>query len=69
MEWYIQLIIYFISGLASFFALWQVDFNKFIRVGRKEYAIIVYIILSIALTFLVGRLFIEIGTLIKNATN
>lgn len=69
MEWYIQLCIYLISALASFFALWQVDFNKFIRVGRKEHAIIVYVVLSLALTFLIGKLFIELGSLIKSTTD
>lgn len=68
MEWYVQLSIYIITSFISFFAMWQVDFNKFMRINRKSLSIIVYIVLSLALGFLLGKLFIEVGTLIKGAT-
>ena len=68
MEWYVQLCIYIITSFASFFAMWQVDFNKFMRINRKSLSVIVYVVLSLALGFLLGKLFIELGTLIKSAS-
>ena len=67
MEWYIKLIVYFAILPIVSIALYQIDFNKFMRIGRKQLSIAVWAILSIALGYLVGSLFIEIGELLIKA--
>ncbi len=61
MFWYIKIVIYLFAFAIALFTLYQVDFNKIIRTGRKQFAIFVYVILSIALGYLLGSLFIDIG--------
>lgn len=67
MEWYVKLIVYFAILPIVSIALYQIDFNKFMRVGRKQLSIAVWAILSIALGYLVGSLFIEIGDILIKA--
>lgn len=67
MEWYVKLIVYFAILPIVSIALYQIDFNKFMRIGRKQLSIAVWAILSIALGYLVGSLFIEIGELLIKA--
>lgn len=67
MAWYAQLVLYLVGFIISFAALWQIDFNKFMRINKKQFAILVYVVLSLALGYLIGRLFIELGDLIHQA--
>lgn len=67
MEWYVKLIVYFAILPIVSIALYQIDFNKFMRIGRKQLSIAVWAILSIALGYLVGSLFIEIGDILIKA--
>ena len=67
MEWYFKLSIYLIGIIASMFALWQVDFSRFMRRGKNEMAIFVWLIVSVALGYLIGSIFIEVGTLLQDA--
>lgn len=69
MEWYVKLIIYFTTVPIVSLVLYQVDFNKFMRIGRKQLSIALWFIISIALGYLVGSLFIEIGSLLLHAKN
>ena len=64
MEWYVKLVFYFISLFIATIALYQVDFNKFIRIGHKHFATLVYVVLSLALGYLIASLFIGLGDLI-----
>lgn len=66
MDWYIKFLLYFISVSISMITLWQVDFNKFMRVNKKNLSIVVWLILSIAIGCLIGMFFIEIGTILSN---
>lgn len=69
LEWYVKLIMYLFGMIAAFASLWCIDFNKIIRVGKKQYAVIVYIVFSLALGFLIGSLFIELGSIIRDQIN
>ena len=62
-----QIILYSIGIILSFLCLYFIDFNKFMRIGKKEYAILVYVLLSIAIGFLIGYFFVTMGTLFSNA--
>lgn len=63
MTWYFELVFYIVGFAIAFLSLWFVDFNKFVRVGKKQYALFIYIVLSLALGFIIGRLLIELGSL------
>lgn len=65
MEWYFKLVIYFITITTSMVAIYQIDFSKFMRKARHEFAIFVWFIISLALGYLIGSLFIEIAEFIK----
>lgn len=67
MAWYVQMVLYLFGLVIAFAALWQIDFNKFMRINKKQFAILVYVVLSLALGYLIGRLFIELGDLIHQA--
>ncbi|WP_128008517.1 hypothetical protein [Mycoplasma sp. ATU-Cv-508] len=62
MPWFVQLTIYLISLLVSFFVLAQVEWAKIIRVSRRELAWLVYVVFSIALAGLIGY---QIKTLVE----
>lgn len=66
MEWYLKLMIYFISIIISMFTMYQIDFNKFMRMSKSNFAILVWIIISLALGYLIGSLFIAIGEQLRN---
>lgn len=66
MSWYLELVLYLVGLILSFTAFWFVDFNKFVRIGKKQYAIFIYVVISLALGFLIGKFFITIGTLLPH---
>lgn len=59
-------MIYFISIIISMFTMYQIDFNKFMRMSKSNFAILVWIIISLALGYLIGSLFIAIGEQLRN---
>lgn len=61
MAWYIQFTIYIVSTALSLITIYQIDFNRFMRVGRSQFAILVWLIISLALGYLIGSLFVELG--------
>ena len=62
----IKIILYVLGITIAFIAFWFVDFNRFIRVSKKEFALFVYVVIALAVGFLIGRFFIEFGILFKN---
>ncbi|NQZ65662.1 MAG: hypothetical protein HRT99_00405 [Mycoplasmatales bacterium] len=63
---YVKLIIYIFTISIASFAVYQVDFNKFMRIGRKEFSILLWLIISLALGYLLGSLFVQIGDYLKS---
>lgn len=61
MDWYLKLLIYLFSTGLSFIVIYQIDFNKFMRIGKAQFATLVWVLISLALGYLVGSLFVEIG--------
>ena len=61
MAWYTQMIIYLVSVTVSLVTLYQVDFNRFMRVGKSNFALLVWLVISLALGYLIGSLFISLG--------
>ena len=66
MEWYIKLVIYLVSVALSRVTMYQVDFNRFMRIGKKQFAILVWFVISLALGYLIGRLLAVIGEQLNN---
>ena len=60
-QWYIKIFIYIFFLTTSFFVVYQIDFNKILRIGKKQFAIILWVLLSLALGYLTGSLFIVIA--------
>ena len=67
MPWYIQLVIYLISVASTMIAFYQVDFNRFMRIGKNNFAILVWLVISLALGYLIGSLFVELGEVFMKA--
>ena len=65
MEWYIKIIIYLFTISFTAIAMYQVDFNKFMRIGKKQLSLLVWLVISLALGYLIGNLFIFLGEEIK----
>ena len=66
MDSYIKFVIYFFTIVLTAFAMYQVDFNKFMRIGRKQLSLLVWLVISLALGYLIGSLFIALGEQIAN---
>lgn len=61
MEWYLKVTIYLITTAVSLLVVYQVDFNKFMRVNKAAFATLVWLLISLALGYLIGSLFVELG--------
>ena len=66
MDWYFKLIIYLITLSISFVLVYQIDFNKLMRPGRKDLAIFLWLIISIVIGFLLGFFFIQLAEIVPN---
>jgi uncharacterized membrane protein YwzB len=60
MFWYIKLLIYLFSLIFSFIVVYQIDFYKFMRKGKADYSIFLWLIISISLGYLIASLYIEL---------
>ena len=55
-----QVIIYIISFVISLNALSSLDFSRFLKKNKTFEAQVLYLLIALALTYLVGSLFIEL---------
>lgn len=67
MDWYVKLVIYFICTCISLIAMYQIDFNRFMRVNKSQFAVLVWFFISLALGYLVGSLFVVLGEQLAKA--
>ncbi|MCK5806799.1 MAG: hypothetical protein KAG91_00190 [Mycoplasmataceae bacterium] len=66
MDWYVKVVIYLFTVSLTAVAMYQVDFNKFMRIGKKQLSLLVWLVVSLALGYLIGSLFIVLGEQIGN---
>lgn len=60
MEYLINLVTYFLSFIASMYALSSVDFNKFLKKNRPAQAQALYLILAMVMAYLLGQFILTI---------
>lgn len=60
MPWYAQLILYCSGIFISFMALSNLEWAKITRISRREFVWFAYIVISLAVGFIVGLMMINI---------
>ena len=60
MTYFIRLLIYFVAFAISLYALSALDFNRFLKKNHVMAAQVLYIVLAMALAFLMGQFIMAI---------
>ena len=66
MEWPIKLTIYLVTILITFVVMYQIDYNKIMRINKNSFAVLVWIIISLALGYLIGSLLVVLGEQLRS---
>lgn len=55
LRFYLKIIVYLVSYIACMYGLSALDFNRFLKQGKPAAAQILYILISLAMAYLVGN--------------
>lgn len=60
LRFYLKILVYLVSYIACMYGLSALDFNRFLKQGKPAAAQILYILISLAMAYLVGNFLMSI---------